>query len=182
MIKIEYNGKTYMYDGKNFIDDTFIILEGEELRNVSRVYFSSIEYQTLGTETLLTVIKQMKTIGLYYEAKKAIDFAVTTKSQNLQLLHDLMPIYMSCCRAINQPQDAIKFAEEFLPICGGSVPTYTSLAAAYCDVQNYEKAKRYAKLAYAKQGGGKGYTTELSLVFKRLVKETGEDFSEGESK
>ena len=53
-----------------------------------------------------------------------------------------------------------------------SVPLLTSLAAAYCDVGNYELAKKCANKAYAIQGGGKNYQTELSLVFQRIKKET----------
>lgn len=57
-----------------------------------------------------------------------------------------------------------------------SVPLLTSLAAAYCDIGHYSLAMTCAKRAYAIQGGGKNYSTELSLVFMRIARETGEKF------
>ena len=53
-----------------------------------------------------------------------------------------------------------------------SVPLLTSLAAAYCDVGNYELAKKCADRAYAIQGGSQNYQSELSLVYARIRKET----------
>lgn len=182
MKQIHYNGKMYHFDGKYFFDEFFIILSGEELNNVSRAYFNTIQYETLNSEDLFKTIKQMKSCGLYYETKKAIEFAIDKKSNDTQLLYGILPIYTSCCREAHQPKDAIIFAEKFLPICGGSSATYTSLAAAYCDIGDYENAKKCARRAYAKQGGGQGYNTEVSLVFKRIAKETGEELYEEETK
>ena len=47
----------------------------------------------------------------------------------------------------------------------------TSLSAAYCDVGNYEMARKCANKAYAIQGGSLNYSNELSLVYKRIKKE-----------
>ena len=173
---LQHDGKTYYYDGRLFCDEFFIILEGEELRNVAQAYFGATPYKTLDSNGLLNRIKQMKACGMYYETSKVIEYAFEKMGKDMQLLYTILPIYTSCCREINQPQRGINCAEKLLPICGGSVATYTSLAAAYCDVKEYEKAKKCARIAYAKQGGGQGYKTEVSLVFKRLEKETGDQF------
>ena len=175
MKRIEYNGRNYYYDGKYFFDESFIVLDGEELKNVARMHFESIEYRDLEANELIEEIKQMKAHGLYYEARKMIDFSIKQKVNDIPFLRVIAPIYMSCLREAKQPQKAIEFAEKVLPICGGSSATYTSLAAAYCDIKDYEKAKKFARIAYAKQGGGQGYTTEASLVFKRIEKELGEE-------
>ena len=49
--------------------------------------------------------------------------------------------------------------------------TLTSIAAAYCDLEEYEKARQFCDIAYAEQGGGTGIKTELSLVYQRIEKE-----------
>ena len=57
----------------------------------------------------------------------------------------VFPIITSCHRALKQPQKAIDFWMENKRIFVSclSVPLLTSLAAAYCDVGNYDLAKRY---------------------------------------
>jgi hypothetical protein len=180
MKMIECNGRMYTYDGKYFFDENFIIVEGAELKEVAGQYFSTIPYDILTTDELISLVIRMKGMGLYFETKKIIQFAMEQRGDNLGLMRTLLPIYLSCCREANQPQSAIDCAMKWLPICGGSNATYTSLAAAYCDIKDYENAKKYARIAYAKQGGGQGYTTETSLVFKRIQKETGEEYFSAE--
>lgn len=175
---VEIDGKNYYYDGKYFFDEFFIVLQGAELKEVAGKYFSSIDWQTLNVDELLDFIKKMKNNGLCYQAKKTIYSAMFKFKDDANFLYAVLPLYTSCCREMNLPQEAVDVAEGFLPICGGSVALYTSLAAAYCDLKNYEKAKKYARIAYAKQGGSKGYKNELSLLFLRLQKETGEKFFE----
>ena len=53
-----------------------------------------------------------------------------------------------------------------------SVPLYTSVAAAYCDVGDFETAKKVCDYAYFRQGGGTGEKNELSLVYRRILKQT----------
>ena len=155
-----------------------MLLQGEELRNVSFRYFKDIKYENLTKNELFDLINNMKSCGLSYEAKQILDFAIFAFVEDKKFIQLLLPIYTSCCRDMNQPQKAIEMAERFLPICDGSHLLYTSLAAAYCDIQDYENAIRNAKIAYKKQGGAKNYQTELSLLFKRLRKEAGEDFAD----
>lgn len=87
----------------------------------------------------------------------------------------------SCYRRMGQSQKAIDFwmnnksiFQEFTE----SVALLTSLAAAYCDVKDYKKAKYCADRAYAAQGGGQGYKNELALVYLRIKKEAPELFED----
>lgn len=75
---------------------------------------------------------------------------------------------------MQRPEEVIKINKEAYGICGKSVfsvPLYTSIAAAYCDLEEYEKARQFCDIAYAEQGGGIGIKTELSLVYQRIEKE-----------
>lgn len=176
MKQIEFNGRIYYYRDGTFFDEFFLILEGNDLRNVSKEYFKAIQWNNLTEEELFENIKQMKYNGLLYETKKVIGHIFIERANAVNLIHKLIPLYTSCCRELNQPEEAIKCAEELIPIYGVSSAIYTSLGAAYCDIKNYEKAKKCARIAYAKQKGGKGYKNELSLLFLRIRKETGENF------
>ena len=59
-----------------------------------------------------------------------------------------------------------------------SVPLLTSLAAAYCDVGDYKRAKYCADRGYFTQGGGQGHKNELALVYYRIRKEAPELFDD----
>lgn len=181
VITLEVDGKTYYYDGKYFFDESFILLQGEELQKVSEAHFGETKYEALCWEELLAFAKELKTKGLYSKAKTVIEYGLKKYCDCEVFIYRILPVFTSCCREIGLPKYALEIAESYYPAIEPSVALCTSLAAACCDIKNYEKAKWYAKMAYAKQGGGQGYKTELSLVFLRLKKETGESFFDEES-
>ena len=173
---IEVDGRIYYYDGKSFFDEFFLLVQGVELQQVTEAYFAEIDYEKLNASELLEFVKKLKGNGLHFKAKTIMDYALQKYDSNDSFLYRILPLYTSCCREMGNPQAAITIAEGYFPRLDSSVALCTSLAAAYCDLKDYEKAKKFARIAYAKQGGGQGYKTELSLVFLRIKKETGEDF------
>ena len=173
--KIEVDGAIYYYDGKKFLDEYFIILEGAVLQKVAGAYYERMDYKKFEPDTLLLYIKKLKSNGLIFRAKMVIEYAME-KYKNEELIYQILPIYTSCCREMGLANEAIARIENDYSHIEYSVVLCTSLAAAYCDIKEYDKAIRYARIAYAKQGGGKGYKTELSLVFMRIKKETGISF------
>ncbi len=176
--KIECDGQTYFFDGNRFFDEYFCVLSGIDLKKVSAQYYGDVDYKTMKQNQMLSYIKELNKVGLSYLQKKVILFGMEKFKESKRFLSYVLPMYTSCCRAMNTPKDAVEKAEELLPLVDASVPLYTSLAAACCDLKDYEKAVKYAKIAYAKQGGGQGYKTELSLVFMRIKRETGVEFFE----
>ena len=139
-----------------------------------KFYYSSIEYKKLEEVELLEYLKQLKLSGLYEPCLTVINYGLNKFTASFDFYKTVFPIITSCYRAIGQPQKAIDFWMENKQIFTSclSVPLLTSLAAAYCDICNYELAKKCANRAYAIQGGGKNYQTELSLVYERIKKET----------
>ena len=175
---IELDDRTYYYDGKNFFDDAFIILRGVELQKVAGKYYDGFDYEQFSPSVLLKYIQRLKGNDLIYKAKKVSEYGLNKYPKEFDFVDRVLPIFTSCCRKMNRPQEAIAVAEKFFSRLGSSVFLCTSLAAAYCDLGDYEKAKTYALTAYAKQGGGTGYRNELALVFARLKAETGETLFE----
>lgn len=170
--KIEMDGSIYYYDGKNFLDECFIILEGAVLQKVAETYYGAIDYKKFEPDMILLYIKKLKANGLTFRAKMAMEYAME-KYNDEDFLYQLLPIYSSCCREMGLAREAIERIQHDYSHIEYSVALCTSLAAAYCDIKEYDKAIQYARMAYAKQGGGQGYKTELSLVFMRIKKETG---------
>ena len=125
---------------------------------------------------MITYIKELKTALKYDFCLSVIDYGLAKFSNSKDFYTSVFPIITSCYRAKGQPQKAIDFWMENKKIFVSclSVPLLTSLAAAYCDVGNYDLAKMCANRAYAMQGGSLHYQTELSMVYGRIKKETQE--------
>ena len=177
---IEVNGQRYFYDGNHFFDEYFLILQGAEQKEVVEAYFAQTDYTKFNAEALLLFIKKLKANDLIFRAKKAIDYALEKFKDDGRFLYRVLPLYTSCCREMGKPKEAIAAAQKYAGENGYSAVLCTSLAAAYCDIQDYENAKRFVRMAYAKQGGAQGYQNEVSMVMLRIRKETGEEFFEEE--
>lgn len=171
MEKIEYDGELYYYTGKTFVDSHFMTVEKVKLDELSKIYFGSKDFQNFSKEEIKDYIKSTKNNQQYYLSLKAALYAMDCYQDDASFVFVVLPIVTSIYRSLNQPQNAIDVAKKYLNICDcGSSILYTSLAAAYCDLENYELALKNAKLAYAKQGGNMGYNNELSAVFGRIKK------------
>ena len=87
----------------------------------------------------------------------------------------ILPRITSCYRKSGRPQKAIDILTYASKTFGRSMITpvlLTSAAAAYCDIEDYERAKRCCDRAYAESNGM--HSDELSLVYKRIKRATGE--------
>ena len=85
----------------------------------------------------------------------------------------LLPRISSCYRSNGQPKKAINTFIRAVEMFGESIASHvflTSVAAAYCDIGDYESAKKCCNKAYAKLNGQRN--DELSLVYKRIQKAT----------
>ncbi len=173
---IEVDGKIYYYNGDLFFDEYFIVLQGVELQRVCEEYYKNVDYTAMKAGELIDFARVLRNKGLFAKSKEVMDYGLKKFEESSNFIQWILPVYTSCCRDMGRSAYAIELAESFFDKIEPSAVLCTSLAAACCDIRNYEKAKRYARMAYAKQGGGLGHQNELSLVFKRLEKETGEAF------
>lgn len=129
-------------------------------------------------EELLDLANEMKREGCIASAYSAIIRLFDNISQapdRMSAIRTLVPMRTSCLRGLNRPQEAVEVFENAMRAYGKSCLSsalYNSVAAAYCDLGQFDKARSYANRAYAMQGGGRGEQNELSLVYKRIEKET----------
>lgn len=170
MEKFDYEDNVYYYVNNKFTDEHFICLEGEELINVSLFYYGQKDYKSLEKHELIDLIKSLKESELYAVVKEMCLYVLEEFKGDEYTIKTILPILTSSFRFLKQPRDAINVALNYIPHYA-SVALYTSLAAAYCDVEEYENALKYANRAYAMQGGSVGGGNELSSVYERIKKE-----------
>ena len=174
MEKVEFEGNVY-YFNKGFVyDESFIEVPTIIGDKVAEVYFSKYDYKQMDEVELVAYIKHLKRAEKLGKCITAIEYGIDKFYLSISFYTTVFPIMTSCYRHLGQPQKAIDFwmsKKDVFASCL-STPLLTSLAAAYCDIGNYDLAKYCADKAYALQGGGQGYKSELSLVYLRIKKET----------
>lgn len=177
MEKITYEGEDYYFNKGILYDSTFIEVPKNVSQKVLKEHYEKINYEEFDEASLLEHLNYLKISECYDSCLQAINFGLKKFNSSIDYYKTVLPMITSCYRALGQPQKAIDFwmtNKKLFSSCL-SVPLLTSLAAAYCDVKNYELAKKCANRAYAMQGGGLNYKNELSLVYRRIKKETGEE-------
>lgn len=174
MEKITYEGEDYYFNKGLLYDSTFMEVPKNVSQKVLKAHYEKINYENFDESELLEHINFLKISDCYDKCLQAINYGLKKFNSSIDFYKTVFPMITSCYRALGQSEKAIDFWVKNKNLFSSclSVPLLTSLAAAYCDVKNYEMAKKYANRAYAMQGGGLNYKTELSLVYLRIKKET----------
>ena len=175
--KIEHDGNTYYLIDGVIVDEYYIALPENAQAEVAYAYFSKIEYRFLPIEQAKDFMVSTKNNGAYRLAYQAGLYYLEERDLTTQEIRLILPVFISVCRKMGNSNKAIEYAEKYIAESRAycSVALLTSLAAAYCDKGEYLKAREICNKAYAMQGGGVGYTNELSLVYKRIKKALGEN-------
>lgn len=174
MEKIFFDEQTYYLINGVLYDSDFLTTPTSISQKVLSNYYKNVDYKAFNQDELLDHLKRLKSAEFYNDCLKAIHFGFEKFSSFPDFCTNVLPIMTSCYRAVGQSQNAIDFCLKNKSLVAScvSVPLLTSLAAAYCDIGDYDTAKKYANRAYAIQGGSKNFQTELSLVYERIKKET----------
>lgn len=176
MKKFVYEGETYYISNGKFYDSNFMELDVKTREKVASAYFSEVDITKLARDELVEFIKETKQSETIMNSLKGCEYGLEKFGNDGNFVNAILAILTSLYRLTSQPQKAVDVVKRCLSEhrAYASVPVLTSLAAAYCDLNDLDNAQKYAKLAYAKQNGGLGYTNELALVFKRIKKMKGE--------
>ena len=176
--KIEYDNETYYYVNNQFLDSNFLVVDTNTSQKLANQYFKKINYHSLNMLDLLNFITELKTAEAYLLVIEVGEYGMHRFGSDREFASIVLPMMTSSYRKLNMPRRAINFAEVYLQkypyILRSSGALCNSLAAAYCDIKDYHKAKRYADLSFAINKKDGKFSSELHAVYARLEQEAGE--------
>ena len=168
--KFEHDGETYYYNDKKFYDSSFIEVDRTTLAIIAPLYFDNRTALLITPDNYISRINELISCELYARAIDTANEGIR-KFPN-RLASYVMPMITSCYRKLHDPNGAIEIFEIYKNIYPVSLSSalLTSIAAAYCDIEDYTNAKKYADHAYAASGGK--CSSELHAVYGRIEKES----------
>ena len=166
-----YEGRTYVRRNGKWVDSRNMVAPEGVQRDLNREFAKQINPENLSINDCINQGDAFKnscsaSIALKFYEKAA-------ENADRQTMAYLLPRITSCYRQTGQAQKAIDILTLATHRFGQGMVTpvlLTSVAAAYCDLQDYARAKKCCDRAYASSGGK--HSDELSLVYDRIKKET----------
>lgn len=163
-------GVTYTYRAGKWVDDRYMIACESVQQLLNKKYYSSVDTTTMSIETLVADADKLKE-GTSYDLAITM-YEQASKTADQKTLAYILPRLTSCYRKANRPDKAIVLLTFANHKYGPSMLTptlLTSAAAAYCDMDEYDKALACCKRAQAKMQGA--VTSELKMVYNRIWSE-----------
>lgn len=168
MKELQFEGKKYIYVNNKFLNEDFSEVPTNLRRILAKVFFV-VDYKTLPPYGALEYLKEVKKAGEYKLACEICEYLMETYPNDVNLVRGFLSIWSSSYRMLKQPAQAVKLEEYVLKNASlENCSFYTSLAAAYCDLNDIDSAINMVKYAYALRGWNKGTKFELISVMKRI--------------
>lgn len=169
MDTLVYKGKTYTRQREKWAEPSGMIACESIQADLNKEYAKQLDPARLSPDDCIAHGDKFKRSGSMGLALKFYEQA--EKQADRETMAFLLPRLTSCYRETDQPQKAIdilsyaskNFGQDMLnPVL------LTSVAAAYCDMGDYSRAKKCCDRAYAMSNGNA--SGELSLVYRRVKK------------
>ena len=171
MISFVYEGLKYIRYNERWCDEHYMIAPLCVQSALDRQYADSLNLEEYDTNELLKLADNFKNnqsyhlaIRYYYEVIKRVDIVECSY---------IYPRLSSCYHKVGRAREAIElmtFLKNKFGLQSISAVLLTSVAAAYCDLLEYDNALKCANRAYVLMG--KRTSLELSLVYKRINNNT----------
>lgn len=169
--EVVYSGKKYTRVKGKWVDSNYMAVPHLQ-KILDKLFEEQRNTDDFTLEELIAEGDRFKSAENYHLAIKYYVTALET-TQDVNTYRYVLPRLTSCYRGQGQAAKAIELFERLTRQYGGklhSAPLCTSIAAAYCDVKEYKKAKECADKAYAMSSGKA--VGELAAVYGRIRKET----------
>lgn len=173
MQTITIDDEQYIKVNGTWVDGGFIIPPTRVLRKILQAELAQIDIDTLSMAQLKTLVDETRDAECFDMCLRLVEKLIqkSLDAGDDETAQAYISTKCSCLRNLNDPAGAIEFCKQVRTEYGDemlSVATLTSLAAAYCDLEQWADARLTCNFAYKKQGGGMGYANELSKVYKRI--------------
>lgn len=155
----------YLHDGK-IADRTGMCLPEGKSMDLLYKYYTSLDTNGFDEEQLKEYVKGIKEAKLWNLCVEVIEKELEIAHKE-NFIRSILPIYTSALRKTKRSLNVVDFWEMNTVVYSkyGSPEFFTSLAAAYCDIGDYIKARKYADRAFAINGKSSG---ELMNVYSRI--------------
>ena len=171
MDTLEYNGEVYTRRNAKWVDGRNLVVYENLQKSLNHLYLEKLDYSMYTVNELVAEGDKFKESTSYTSAIKFYEKALQDCDE---VTHKyILPRITSCYRKNNMPRKVIDLFAETKRKYGTDFITpvlLTSVAAAYCDLQEYENALRCCKWAYKTFGE---FSPSLSNVWARIKKESG---------
>ena len=154
-----------------WVDSRHLVVHESLQKTLNEMYLKTLDYSSYTVEELVKEGDKFKDSSSYQDAIAFYEKALADCDEVTYKY--ILPRITSCYRKNNMPRKVIDLFSETKRKYGTDFITpvlLTSVAAAYCDLKEYENALRCCKWAYKKFGG---FNPNLSNVYTRIKKESG---------
>lgn len=168
--EIEYDGKMYYKRNGKWYDENYCETPIALQNKLNSTYNESINYNNMNYLRIIEIADGFKKSNSFIMAIKTYEKAME-KTNKVEHIKYILPRITSCYRKNNQASKAIELYTKVCKMYGYDILNevlLTSIAAAYCDLEQFDNAKKCADRAYAIAKGN--YSEELKLVYKRINK------------
>lgn len=171
MDKIEYQGIVYRRTNSKWVDDRNLIVHEALQNKLNHLFIENLDCSEYSAEELIKEGDKFKESSSYSIAISFYEKAILNCDE--KTLYFVLPRITSCYRKCNMPRRVIELFSDTKKKYGTDFITpvlLTSVAAAYCDLEEYNNALKCCKWAYRRFGG---FNPNLSNVWARIKKESG---------
>lgn len=161
------NGEKYYYREGKWLSSSYIEVPLVIANQLNNLLVNDEDFLDKSMKELLEIIDSSRCADNIQLAAKVLKRALEIAS--IPQIAKLLPRLTSNYRKLGMSQKAIDIAKLYTAKYGRrvySAPLFISVAAAFCDIDDYEKAKKFADLA--RTSTGVQNSIELISVYKRI--------------
>ena len=165
----EYNGEKYFFKNGKWLTAEHTAAPRGVVNALNKLLLDNESIETKSVDELIKLLDGAKNSNNPNFALKMAEEAMDKASISEARL--ILPRLTSLYRMKGQPEKAIETSIHYLTIYENKITSpalFTSLAAAYCDINELERARYYANRAHAISKGNS--SIELISVYARLKK------------
>lgn len=170
-MEIIYNGHIYTRRDGKWISENQSVAPKSLQADLNNLFFETINSEDLSTNQLIKMGDDFKRNNSEHLAIKCYKKALGECCENE--VRYVLPRLTSCLRIQGKSKEVIETFSNIKKKWGSKLfneALLTSISAAYCDLGEYENAKKCADIAFSKGGYKASY--ELKIVYNRIKKES----------